>query len=688
MSFDQSTYNRIGNTCTSLDACGWERYDHITIKYKNASFMHPSFDSFYYQERKCKGALGRLREDPERLMKMPPLPGEMNYKQGVYNYALYEGKLYYFNGTNTIYVCATARSDPSVLTIFREKKGTPLLCVNQYGVFLINVRNKTIEVDVWSLGGDVLCSIRIEAVVDSGRPYLCGSRLFLIAKEVPVFKAMVYDLDIKNGTAAGRVLYEGVRIKEKSPFINASYIPRFILGGPDYALVLVDYHFQYRSSPREEGIEGCMAAWHYISLTDGQRYCLSNLVHDPEQIKRQPEAYIRYLENPQNAVEWLRIAHFDLRNNVIWVYWDDQDRSEGKCGSLLPFDLRPVFLKYQREDFVIWRLNQKYEDLGTGMWGSDNGRRYFDGKSLFVSGSYFEFESLGSNGEIASWGGGHGNCDSFHVEGDTLFLDSDLTYHESILDLTEYVYYENRKMYCPKEIRINWCNDYTLLNKLIELYDSEKQKTGREKEIKTSDHQRNDDLVTSVHEVQKSGMSLRDRVQDHGSAEMASGIFGSRITNGTAEKKTSPQTQSDGKNSNVPGNLEYWQGFAEYLQGKVPSSVRIPKAADRNWFALRLGSSKVRIECSRSTRKQNLRVGFFMENTENVYGNAARHANEIESMLMTAAPPETQVRWDNTVADANVSLFIPSERLTIPEQYEIMKNVICKMTGIMPYLGL
>ena len=77
-----------------------------------------------------------------------------------------------------------------------------------------------------------------------------------------------------------------------------------------------------------------------------------------------------------------------------------------------------------------------------------------------------------------------------------------------------------------------------------------------------------------------------------------------------------------------------------------------------------------------------------MENTENVYGNAARHANEIESMLMTAAPPETQVRWDNTVADANVSLFIPSERLTIPEQYEIMKNVICKMTGIMPYLGL
>jgi hypothetical protein len=103
---------------------------------------------------------------------------------------------------------------------------------------------------------------------------------------------------------------------------------------------------------------------------------------------------------------------------------------------------------------------------------------------------------------------------------------------------------------------------------------------------------------------------------------------------------------------------------------------------------MRLGSSKVRIECSVSSKKQQLRVGLFMENSDSVYGKAEGHKAQINSLLANTGISGAEIRWDNTVADANVSVFIPSGSLSIAEQYEAMKHVICQMTEALQYINL
>ena len=317
-----------------------------------------------------------------------------------------------------------------------------------------------------------------------------------------------------------------------------------------------------------------------------------------------------------------------------------------------------------------------------------SGRYYFDGKYRFSSPTYSSFYAYDKDGVTSSWGGGHGACDKFHVKGDVLFIDSNITYHASLLDLTRLSYKDGKTVALPEEIRTDWMRsqhwrDEEIMKKCEELFEKEQEEKRRAKKEGSRPQpvkklQQTTELQPA-REIQPDREPQPDR-QSQASRQLppaASGFFGQ--TSSVAAKTT-------GSSSAPASKLEYCEGFEKYLEGGIPSSIRIPKAADRNWFALRLGSSKVRIECSLSSRKQMLRVGLFMEPSDKIYGNAARHKVEIDALLGDTPVPGAEIRWDNTVADANVSVFIPYSGLNTTEQYEVMKTVICRMADALQYI--
>ena len=620
--------------------------------------MHKPSGTYLSSERPVMGRL--IERFPDRLIGFPT---EFN----LYDYAFYRGKMYHYDRASEkeyyLYVCDTPAADPSILMTFKAKTVKPMLSVNRYGIFLIFVKSNNMEVQVFSHQGTMISTITIDEKPGDNRPYLCDKKIFQIVKDGSVLHAMVFELDIENSSYTSKMLYQG-EFSREDPKFRASFLPRCVLGSSDYALVLVDYHFLY-SRGKGDCLDASTGAWQYISLKDSRMYCLSNPAHSPELLKDEPLAYIRYLEDPQKITDWFIPGHIDIGNNLIWLYGFRQSPTGGDY-YLIPGDLRPDFYKHRRKDFPAWKLAQDLiPNASIERSESSPSRYYFDGKYMFSSQNCYDFHSYNKDGEMADWGGSHGSCDHFHVEGDVLFLDSNITYNASLLDLTRYRYDDHKERRLPVEIRTDWSYgpsvaDNQMLAKAKDLFEK------KQKEKQSIKPKKTNDLVDRTGGTPLKTGNVRQSAAHSSFA--------------TAIPSTPPAD---------PGSkLEYWDGFAKYLSGRIPSNVRIPKAADRNWFAMRLGSSKVRIECSVSSKKQQLRVGLFMENSDSVYGKAEGHKAQINSLLANTGISGAEIRWDNTVADANVSVFIPSGSLSIAEQYEAMKHVICQMTEALQYINL
>lgn len=653
------------------EPCGWERYYHIN----------------YDSDKRKKFYQQILKE----AVLIPKNSSGYSTARGVYDFVEYNGKLYYLSGLNDKPYLISSNldgSDQHVIMPFKKESNNLIMTVNRFGIFLIFMKARKIEVKVYTHLGKKVCHIPIQLSgfltnSDSNAadyyPYVCDNKLFFIVREREIYKGTVVELDIDNGIYNSYVVYEGTKQHDGRKGIDAVYNPKYIIGGSDFALVYVTYHFK---GGYPDYITADTSAWNYISLKDGKMYCLSNPRFSPELIKEHPKKYSQYLELVETEKDWIKIAHFDIRNNLIWIYKNMRDSKQNVVRCIVPYDLRPDFMNHPRKDFKIWASNPEIDEV------TYSGKYYFDGLFRFSSRSYSNFITYEKSGIKNTWSRSHGTCLGFSVKSNTLFLDGDLSDHPSQFDLNDYVEsrtYDGKTERVPKELREDWTwSGYRGNNDLIKQYEeTQKQKK------KAADRQR------SVYD------SLFDDISSCADDDFLSSFFNeknnitqnstptkSRIDTDRIKTVASIPVQKRGKTFLPENKLNYWEGFRQYLENNPPPIVRISKPSDRNWYALRLGSSKVRIECSVSTKNQNLRVGFFMDNSDSVYGKAFLNKEEIDSILKNSTSVLSEIRWNNSVADANVSMFISLNGMDKMNQYEVMRNIICGMIRILEFIDL
>lgn len=216
------------------------------------------------------------------------------------------------------------------------------------------------------------------------------------------------------------------------------------------------------------------SAWNYISLKDGKTYCLSNPRFSPELIKEHPKKYSQYLELVETEKDWIKIAHFDIRNNLIWIYKNMRDSKQNVVRCIVPYDLRPDFMNHPRKDFKIWASNPEIDEV------TYSGKYYFDGLFRFSSRSYSNFITYEKSGIKNTWSRSHGTCLGFSVKSNTLFLDGDLSDHPLQFDLNDYVEgrtYDGKTERVPKELREDWTwSGYRGNNDLIKQYEETQKK--------------------------------------------------------------------------------------------------------------------------------------------------------------------------------------------------------------------
>lgn len=651
--------------------CGWERYYHI-------NYDSDKRKKFYQQI-------------PKEAVLIPKNSSDYSTARGVYDFVEYNGKLYYLSGPKDKPYLFSSNLDGSgqrVIMPLKKESNNLIMTVNRFGIFLIFLKARKIEVKVYTHLGKEVCHIPIQLSgfltnINSNAadyyPYVCDNKLFFIVREREIYKGTVVELDIDNGIYNSYVVYEGTKQHDGRKGIDAVYNPKYIIGGSNFALVYVTYHFK---GGYPDYITVDTSAWNYISLKDGKMYCLSNPRFSPELIKEHPKKYSQYLDLVETEKDWIKIAHFDIRNNLIWFYKNLRDSKQNVVRCIVPYDLRPDFMNHPRKDFKIWASNPEIDEV------TYSGKYYFDGLFRFSSRSYSNFIAYDKSGMKNTWSRSHGTCLGFSVKSNSLFLDGDLSNHPSQFDLNDYVErrtYDGKTERVPKELREDWTwSGYRGNNDLIKQYEeAQKQKQ------KAADRQRSvydslfDDISSGADDDYLSGFfNEKDNITQN------STLTKSRIDTDRIKTVASVPVQKTGKTFLPENKLNYWEGFRQYLENNPPPIVRMSKPSDRNWYALRLGSSKVRIECSVSTKNQNLRVGFFMDNSDSVYGKAFLNKEKIDSILKKSTSVLSEIRWNNSVADANVSMFISLNGMDKMNQYEVMRSIICGMIRILEFIDL
>ncbi len=113
--------------------------------------------------------------------------------------------------------------------------------------------------------------------------------------------------------------------------------------------------------------------------------------------------------------------------------------------------------------------------------------------------------------------------------------------------------------------------------------------------------------------------------------------------------------------------LQYWQNFCTYVAKEQSDvSLRMSKAADRNWFLFHLDKSVFGIECSFNTHSNSLRTAFIIRDSPEIFEKAERERQNIDSVLKEFGA----LTWDGTVRAAKVFVVTSRKGMGIEEQYE------------------
>lgn len=131
-------------------------------------------------------------------------------------------------------------------------------------------------------------------------------------------------------------------------------------------------------------------------------------------------------------------------------------------------------------------------------------------------------------------------------------------------------------------------------------------------------------------------------------------------------------------------HLKYWTEFRAYAAQKgLNADLRLSEATDYNWYTIRMGSATFRFECSVNTRKETLRVAFFVQNNPNRFIRLEQAKTAIEAVIKNVG----EIVWDGESKAANVSVIISRKGKNTEEQYEWFCQTVEKLyAAVSPYL--
>lgn len=465
---------------------------------------------------------------------------------------------------------------------------------------------------IYDLDGNEKEPIRVYYKIESY--YICDNRIFMIMYDKESETYYASEIDTETGkineiyTAGKKNL--GTNSWGENSFKNIAL--KHIMGNKKRVIMWIEftnYFYPERSYDDYEGIiEAESAGWYSYDLKTKKLKCINHREIYPHQILKGDGEFCRkWYEKSREMKNWFQIAWFDMKKDRMWIQVNHQDKSQ------VTWEVRSIegeTLRTSERECPVW-------------WADTNmycgGRHYFDGEYRFCASSddskLYAYKS--DNTVSLNWN----DSRNFSATTDFQICGNCLFFVGPGGDFSSEKGYE-LAFERPENYVVSWM--------------------------------RNDSLHDSKEEKQIMKSYEMEQKQEENSFLKKTQIS---IEENFIEK--SPILNNE-KGSTAPGlGNVYWEEFVKYaFEGNEKSKMSkvgiLPsKIADRNWYALRLGTSKVRIELSFNTRKNMIRAGLFFSDIE-TYNKMVFIKSQIEEKFSNT---EETVMWDGKSKTPSVCIL-------------------------------
>ena len=554
-----------------------------------------------------------VREYDATCMEMNP----MDLLSNINHEAYFNNRYYYFykydkrpdEGINGTYICSSREDGTDVKAIARLKSNEgwykAQIFVNHQGIYLIG----TEKIIVVSFEGEELLSLKIENMVNY---YICDARILVVVTDSSKKNYEAKWLDINE-----KVWHRIASIKWKKAPQDSKYQEgkggeiKYIMANSKRAIMWLYFYDYYLPEDREKERAWEFGGWYNYDFETKKLKCIDKTRYYPHYLETKPEVIEKYLKrdwDEREVTHLAQIAAFDMEKDLMWV------KKENSPNGYEIWEPRRIGLveKTQRDNrYPDWRVRRE----------CNTQKGYFDGTHLYVANCYalYHYDKDGNKSEDLKAKSPY-PADSFRVCGNKLFFINSFTYIDQQFSMITKP---------SASLRMNWMeysghysgeefqNDERHKEAIIRfLY----EKAGVTSSQKESYHDSASPQTMSqpAQSTGGSGKGLRLKSQLNQPTQSSAGSGkGLRIRNDSSSQSTQPE-------KTVTSKLEYWQEFVDYaFEGthnpKFKSSFQRTEPADRNWYALRLGSAKVHIELSINTQKETSRAAILIKDEEMFY---------------------------------------------------------------------
>ena len=553
-----------------------------------------------------------VREYDATSMEMNPIYLLSNINHEAY----FNNRYYYFykydkrpdEGINGTYICSSREDGTDVKAIARLKSNEgwykAQIFVNHQGIYLIGIE----KIIVVSFEGEELLSLKIENMVNY---YICDARILVVVTDSSKKNYEAKWLDINE-----KVWHRIASIKWKKAPQDSKYQEgkggeiKYIMANSKRAIMWLYFYDYYLSEDGEKERAWEFGGWYNYDFETKKLKCIDKTRYYPHYLETKPEVIEKYLKRPwdeRKGTHLAQIAAFDMEKDLMWVKKDSSNGYE-------IWEPRRIghVEKTQRDNrYPDWRVRSEYFTQ----------KGYFDGTHLYEANCYalYHYDKDGNKSEDLKANSPY-PADSFRVCGNKLFfINSFSGIDQQFSMITE----------PSASLRMNWMEYQGFYDsEMIQNEERHKEaiirfiyeKAGVASSQKESYHDSASPQTMSqpAQPTGGSGKGLRLKSQLNQSTQSSAGSGkGLRIRNDSGSQSTQPE-------KTVTSKLEYWQEFVDYaFEGTYDQKFKsdFPRAepADRNWYALRLGSAKAHIELSVNTQKETIRTAILLKDENLLY---------------------------------------------------------------------
>lgn len=470
-------------------------------------------------------------------------------------YSYYGEHFYYIKGD---YIWRSDKNGSKINVIKKVPNNHNLeIFVNKQGVYLISEK----KISLLDFSGLEKACIETCDKIDSY--YICDERIYTVVKDEKFDTYIAQWYDTKKDVYHHIYTASENKKKMNSRGECGSYGSRIkhIMANKKRIIMWIEFwNYDY---PEDETklyeIEG--AGWYSFDFRTGKMKCINNSCYklQPHMVLSQPEQLKKYENQMIIENSWISIAMFDMQKDIMWVQKSMNNGEE----IWEPRTIEDVSMQKRVSFLPCWKISDKVI-----------GRHYFDGINRFLSTGDHALFSFNEHGEKSNniYTKQYAGADLFQVCDKYLFYIND-EFGKN---------YQFTKEFLPKEIGKNWMYgfvDNTMSNEeilAVNIYNMHSRPV--------------DEQIESVISVESVNKKNSDK------------------TNGTTRVNVDKE--------------EYWKDFVEYAFKKsgnqefIDARFPIATPANRNWYALRLGTAKAHIELSFNTQRNSIKTALLIKDRE------------------------------------------------------------------------